>query len=122
MIFDLEHLTDADVVALTERVSGIGAGASNRQAVAERIVELLYDCFRVPDSSEPACALVRCFQTSYYARLPMEYQHVGGCSAGTDAVAPEHALPFAAGHAGGAEAVERSSDVYRASMYSTAKR
>jgi hypothetical protein len=76
MTLDLEHLTDPDVISLTERLSGVSKGASNRQTVAERIVELLYETLRVPDSDEPACVLVRCFQTSYYARLPMEYQHV----------------------------------------------
>jgi len=52
-------------------------GADSRQEVAERIVGLLFEGLRGGpalnggEGDGPACALVRCFQTCPYARLPL---------------------------------------------------
>lgn len=83
-VFDLEHLTSADTAAIERDLRTLGSGAKYRQAVAERIVSYFYEGFRVPadggddsapNAGEPACVLVRCFQTCPYARLPLEYQY-----------------------------------------------
>jgi hypothetical protein len=73
--FDLEHLTADDMAAIGRDLRLLGNRASHRQAVAERIVRYLHDSFRVPATAEPACVLVRCFQTCPYAGLPLEYQY-----------------------------------------------
>jgi hypothetical protein len=39
------------------------------------MVELFYAKLRAEGGSDPACVLVRCFQTAPFARLPLEYQY-----------------------------------------------
>jgi hypothetical protein len=76
MNFDLEQLSDGDVAALVDALQAAAAGAMNRQAVADAVVGTLYDCLRMSGPDERACVLARYFQTVFYARLPMDYQHV----------------------------------------------
>jgi hypothetical protein len=44
-------------------------GSGSSESAAARIVQYFYDTFRFPNSEEPACALVRCFQTYPYEKL-----------------------------------------------------
>jgi hypothetical protein len=74
-VFDLEHLTTDDMAAIGHDLRSLGERAPHRQAVAERIVRYFYESFRIPATGNPACVLVRCFQTCPYARLPLEYQY-----------------------------------------------
>jgi hypothetical protein len=51
----------------------------NRQQAAQRLVDHCFASFIVPDSGQPdtntpACVLVRCFQTTSYARMPLSYR------------------------------------------------
>ncbi len=77
-VFDLECLSADDLAACGRKLESIGERASHRQEVAERVVRHLYNSLRIPATGEPACVLVRCFQTCPYARLPLEYQHAAG--------------------------------------------
>jgi hypothetical protein len=60
---------------LGTRLERSASGAPTRQAVAQRMVELFYAELRAEGGSDPACVLVRCFQTAPFARLPLEYQY-----------------------------------------------
>jgi hypothetical protein len=75
MWFDLQRPTAPGLASLTDDMRVLCREAASRQDVAERIVDFLYESLRKIESEDRACVLVRCFQTSYYARLPMEYQH-----------------------------------------------
>jgi hypothetical protein len=72
---ELERVSGEEIAALGARLRQLTAGAPHRQAVAQRLVEELYSSLQAEGQGEPACALVRCFQTCPYARLPPEYQH-----------------------------------------------
>ncbi len=72
---EFAKFTAEDVRSLGARIERSAAGAPSRQAVAQRMVELLYVKLRAEGGSDPACVLVRCFQTAPFARLPLEYQY-----------------------------------------------
>jgi len=71
---DLQYLDSNGVDALQDGLSNVGKGAKSRQDAAERIVSYLYENFRDLKTGEPACALIRCFQTCSYAQLPLHYR------------------------------------------------
>jgi hypothetical protein len=81
--------TAADMLALGARLQRSATGAPTRQAVAQRMVELLYAELRAERGSEPACVLVRCFQTAPFAQLPVEYQYAAEESLAQTASDPE---------------------------------
>jgi hypothetical protein len=72
--FDLEHLTDADAADLARLLESAAAGASGRQDAAEHVVETIFQSFHIAETEDPSCVLVRCFQTSTYAHMPLHYR------------------------------------------------
>jgi hypothetical protein len=68
--FDFSRLRLADAVQIGQALRRTNAAAASQSDAAQRVVELLYDSLRDPSTGEPACALVRCFQTHPYADLP----------------------------------------------------
>jgi len=63
------------MVACGRALEELGKAGKHRQAVAQGIVNYLYDHFRSAESGEPSCVLVRCFQTSSYASMPLDYRY-----------------------------------------------
>jgi len=72
--FGMESLTYSSMVECGRMLRSMGDSAEQRQAVAERIVSYFYENFRAAGASEPSCVLVRCFQTTAYANLPLDYR------------------------------------------------
>ena len=63
------------MVACGRALEELGKAGKHRQAVAQGIVNYLYDHFRSAESGEPSCVLARCFQTSSYASMPLDYRY-----------------------------------------------
>jgi two-component system NtrC family sensor kinase len=70
----LEQFTASDAEACGRVLRSLGEAGTSRQGVAERIVGYFYDNFVSAETGERSCVLVRCFQTSSYASLPLDYQ------------------------------------------------
>jgi len=70
----LDQLTAAQAVASGSALRRLQAGAERRQDVAQRVVAYFYENFRLADTGESSCVLARCFQTTSYASLPLDYQ------------------------------------------------
>ena len=71
-VIDLQHVTPSDLAACAEALEVVAAGAASREEAADRLVQYLFDTFCTGENQEPACALVRCFQTYPLAGLPSE--------------------------------------------------
>jgi hypothetical protein len=69
----MENLTHSTMVECGTTLRSLGASAKHRRVVAERIVNYFYENFRSKDG-KPSCVLARCFQTSSYASLPLDYR------------------------------------------------
>lgn len=69
---DMQRITREDLSACAEGLEATASGANSREDAAGRIVRYLFDTLRNADGQEPACALVRCFQTYPLAQLPPE--------------------------------------------------
>jgi len=72
--FGIEALTQETMVECGRALEALGKAGKSRQGVAQGIVDYFYEHFRSPESEEPSCVLVRCFQTSSYASLPLDYR------------------------------------------------
>jgi PAS domain S-box-containing protein len=83
-MFDFSRFTLSNMVECGSALRTLGRGAASMEQVASRIVHHLDSSFRTPDSSAPACALVRLFVTRKYQHLPPDLQSL----AQTAAVAP----------------------------------
>lgn len=73
-MYDLRRFSLGDMTRCGAALRKIGSGASSMEEVAIRIVRYLYDAFRVADSPEPACALVRIFVTLPFGDLDDDLQ------------------------------------------------
>jgi hypothetical protein len=73
--FDLQNLSEANVVALRGVLQALAEDATSRQMMGERLVVKLFESLRDAANDGPACLLVRCFQTATYARMPTHYQY-----------------------------------------------
>lgn len=69
---DLEKLSAKDIDGAALQLHSLVAGAASREEAADRIVQFLYGLFRRPTQGDPACALVRCFQTATFEALPRD--------------------------------------------------
>jgi len=71
---DLEHLSEADTAALVRSVEAAVNGARSRQDAGQRLVDLFHRTLCIGDTTDSACVLARCFQTSTYAQMPLHYR------------------------------------------------
>lgn len=68
------ELSLADLTRLSKSIRTLGAHASSREEVAQRIASFLHDGFRDPESGQTCCALVRLFHTQRFGSLPPSLQ------------------------------------------------
>ena len=67
---DPQHVLPGELAACAEGLQAAADGATSREEAAQRMVGYLFESFRMGESRDPACALVRCFQTHPLAKLP----------------------------------------------------
>ncbi len=67
---DLQTLTALDVATCAGEIEALAVTAASREDAAGRLVGYFYDRLRTGEGLEPACALVRCFQTCRLEELP----------------------------------------------------
>jgi PAS domain S-box-containing protein len=73
-MLDFSRFSLSNMVACGGFLRSLGDRAASMEEVAGRIVARLDDWFRVPETGEPACALVRLFRTQMHQHLPAELQ------------------------------------------------
>jgi len=69
--FSLSNMVESGTV-----LRSLGDRAGSMEEVAGRIVTAISDWFRVPETGQPACVLVRLFKTHRYRHLPAELQAI----------------------------------------------
>ena len=69
--FSLINMVESGTV-----LRSLGDRAGSMEEVAGRTVTAINDWFRVPETGEPACVLVRLFKTHLYQDLPVELQTI----------------------------------------------
>ena len=75
-MLDFSRFSLSNMVECGSALRSLGDRAGSMEEVAGRIVARLDDWFRVPETGEPACALVRLFKTHVYQHLPVELQTI----------------------------------------------
>src|SRR5208282_4259042 len=75
-MLDFSRFSLSNMVKCGSALRSLGDRAGSMEEVAGRIVARLDDWFRVPETGEPACALVRLFKTHAYQHLPVELQTI----------------------------------------------
>ena len=75
-MLDFSRFSLSNMVECGTALRSLGDRAGSMEEVAERIVARLNDWFRVPETGEPACVLVRLFKTHLYQHLPAELQTI----------------------------------------------
>lgn len=83
------ELSLADLTRLSKSIRTLGAHASSREEVAQRIASFLHDGFRDPDSGERCCALVRLFHTQRFGNLPRSLRDAALRTCGQDQLADD---------------------------------
>ena len=73
--YGIDDLTRETMLECGRALEAVGKAGKHRQAVAQEIVNYFYDHFRSAESGEPSCVLARCFQTSSYASMPLDYRY-----------------------------------------------
>lgn len=77
MPYELSDFSLGGMTRCTSILRRFGVGAASMEEVARRVVGFLYQSLTQPESTEPACALVRFFKTHRYGDLPPSLQ---GCA------------------------------------------
>jgi hypothetical protein len=95
-MYDLKSFGLQEMIESGKELRRSASGASSMQQAANRVVDLFYDCFRMGETGESCCALVRCFKTHPLGGLPVAIQRVAG-DARRRRSASRDALPCAAG-------------------------
>jgi hypothetical protein len=77
-MYDLKSFGLQEMIESGKELRRSASGASSMQQAANRVVDLFYDCFRMGETGESCCALVRCFKTHPLGGLPVAIQRVAG--------------------------------------------
>ena len=75
-MLDFSRFSMRDMVECALVLRSMGDRAGSMEEVAERIVTKFDDWFRVPETGEPACVMVRLFKTHEYQYLPGDLQTI----------------------------------------------
>jgi PAS domain S-box-containing protein len=75
-MFDFGRFSLSNIVECGSALRLLGDRAGSMEEVAGRIVTRFDEWFRVPETGEPACVLVRLFKTHEYQRLPADLQAI----------------------------------------------
>lgn len=73
-MYDLHQFGLKQMIESGRRLRALGHGASSMDEAALEVTSFLYNSFRDPLTERPNCALVRCFKTHPYGRLPRALQ------------------------------------------------
>ncbi len=73
-MLDFNRFSLSNMVECGSTLRSLGNGAGSMEEAARRIVTAINDWFRVPETGQPACVLVRLFKTHMYRHLPVELQ------------------------------------------------
>jgi len=77
-----------DLIACGAALRQLGTGAQTFDEVADRLVRHLYTSLTMPQTGEPACALIRLFKTSRYELLPPDLKALADQRLGETPSAP----------------------------------
>jgi hypothetical protein len=77
-MYDLTSFGLPEMIESGKELRRTATGARSMRDAASRVVDLLYDCFRMGGTGGSCCALVRCFKTHPLGGLPVEIQGVAG--------------------------------------------
>jgi hypothetical protein len=88
-MYDLAHLSEADVAACGAQLETLGSGAPHMEDVANKIVGALYENLGDQQAGGKACALVRFYKTHHYAKLDPGLQAFARGILGDVPVAPD---------------------------------
>ena len=88
-LHDLANFSMTDMAELGVALRNASTGARTMEEVATRLVGQLYSQLRDPQSSGPACALIRFYKTHPYGQLPADLQRFALRLAGAVPVAAD---------------------------------
>jgi hypothetical protein len=88
-VHDLTNFRLADMIVVGRELRALGRDASSMEEVARRIVDFLYDGFRVRETNKTCCALVRCFKTHRFDLMPQDLQRLAKTKLEGAPVSPE---------------------------------
>ena len=75
-MLDFSRFSLSNMVECGTALRSVGDVAGSMEEAADRIVAQLNDWFRVPETGEPACVLIRLFKTHMFQNLPADLQKV----------------------------------------------
>lgn len=78
--YDLSRFSLSDMTRCGAVLRKQGVGATSMEEAADRVVRELHQSLRMPDRTQPACALVRLFVTLPYDELEPELRGAAGAA------------------------------------------
>jgi hypothetical protein len=75
-VHDLTHFRLSDMIVVGRELRALGQNATSMEEVARRVVNLFYDRFRVHETNQTYCTMVRCFKTHRFDLMPPDLQRL----------------------------------------------
>jgi len=79
-MYDLKSFGLQEMIESGKELRKASDSVSSMQQAASRVVDMFYDCFRIGETGERCCALVRCFKTHPLGGLPGPVRRVASAT------------------------------------------